>query len=163
MPGLQSIAVAVDGSAPSQRALETAVELAKVASAVLTIVGVVPVENVYSPEGARIRQIRDEDRRYFRELLTRWKEDATRSGVRSVVTVVSEGDVVEQLLAFVDEYHPDLMVLGARGLSATRRLLLGSVSDGVLHHANCSILVVRPRAPQVTATARPVARAASQS
>jgi len=37
----------------------------------------------------------------------------------------------------------DLIVMGSRGLGRFQRLLLGSVSEGVLHHAHCSILVVR--------------------
>ena len=37
----------------------------------------------------------------------------------------------------------DLVVLGARGLGGIRRLLLGSVSEAVLTHATCSVLIVR--------------------
>ncbi|MBM4439287.1 MAG: universal stress protein, partial [Candidatus Rokubacteria bacterium] len=38
----------------------------------------------------------------------------------------------------------DLVVLGARGLRGVRRALLGSVSEAVLRHAGCSVLIVPP-------------------
>ena len=142
---IRSIAVAVDGSAHAQRALEEAVQIAKTLTAPLVIVGVVPAHTVYSVQRrAEIVEPREEDRRFFEELLARSVESATKSGLSKVSKVLLQGQVVEELLVFLDEYKPDLIVLGARGLSTARRLLLGSVSDGVMHHAHCSVLVVRP-------------------
>jgi nucleotide-binding universal stress UspA family protein len=46
----------------------------------------------------------------------------------------------------VEHSGTDLVVLGARGLGGVRRLLLGSVSEAVLTHAACSVLIVRRRA-----------------
>lgn len=48
------------------------------------------------------------------------------------------------LLSAAEERQADLIVLGAHGLSALDRLLLGSVSGHVLRYAHCSVLVVRP-------------------
>lgn len=141
---LRSIAVAFDGSAPSQRALDLAVELAKLASASLTIVGVVPAPIRFTtPSGEHIESETGE-RRYMPELLSRFAEPAGRRLGGRVETVIREGSVVDELLTFVDDRRPDLLVLGARGLSTARRILMGSVSDAVVHHATCSVLVVRP-------------------
>lgn len=48
--------------------------------------------------------------------------------------------------AIVDEaerWHADLIIMGSRGLGAWNRLLLGSVSSAVVHHAKCSVEIVR--------------------
>ncbi len=59
------------------------------------------------------------------------------------------GSPVEKILAVAQDIDADLIVLGSHGLSGLKRLLLGSVSDGVLHHAHCSVLIARGRnAPQ---------------
>lgn len=53
------------------------------------------------------------------------------------------GHPVEEILAAAEGGKSDLIVLGSRGLGTWKALLLGSVSDGVLHHAHCPVLIVR--------------------
>jgi nucleotide-binding universal stress UspA family protein len=53
------------------------------------------------------------------------------------------GHPVDTIVAAAQDLQADLIVLGSRGLSAWKALLLGSVSDGVLHHAPCPVLIVR--------------------
>jgi len=53
------------------------------------------------------------------------------------------GHPVEKIPEVAREIGADLIVLGNRGLGMLKRTLLGSVSDGVLHHAPCSVLIVR--------------------
>ena len=50
---------------------------------------------------------------------------------------------LEAVLAEVRESGADLIVIGTRGLNAAQRLILGSVSTNVVHHAHCDVLVVR--------------------
>lgn len=156
MPPLLSIAVAVDGSASSERALATAIELAKLSSGSLCIVAVVPVHRFYRSPTQPVEQTNPEDQRFLFARLREYAGRSRRAGVKSVSTRILEGSVVDELLRFVDEVEPDLFVLGARGLSATRRLLLGSVSDAVVHHAKSSVLIVRSpdRPPSGTEAAR---------
>lgn len=53
------------------------------------------------------------------------------------------GQPVERLLEVAEEEKADLILMGSRGMSAWSALLLGSVSEGVVHHAHCPVLVVR--------------------
>jgi nucleotide-binding universal stress UspA family protein len=61
----------------------------------------------------------------------------------SVTTDLRIGDPANEILDAAEESKADLIVLGARGLSAIPRFLLGSVSDYVCRHAHQSVLVVR--------------------
>jgi nucleotide-binding universal stress UspA family protein len=53
------------------------------------------------------------------------------------------GNPAEKIMKVASKQHADLIVMGAQGLGAIDRFLLGSVSTRVVQHANCSVLVVR--------------------
>lgn len=53
------------------------------------------------------------------------------------------GSPESRIVETAEATHPDVIVLGSHGYSRWERLLLGSVSDSVVHHAPCSVLIVR--------------------
>jgi len=53
------------------------------------------------------------------------------------------GNPAEKIMKVASKQHADLIVMGAKGLAAIDRLLLGSVSTRVVQHSSCSVLVVR--------------------
>ena len=57
-----------------------------------------------------------------------------------------EGDAKKEILNFAEEYHPDLILVGARRRSNASRFLMGSVSAAVVRYAKCSVQIVRARA-----------------
>ena len=59
-------------------------------------------------------------------------------------TVIREGEAVEEILAAEAEFQPTTVLMGARGRSRMRRLLLGSTSEDVIARANCNVLLVPP-------------------
>ena len=65
------------------------------------------------------------------------------AGGKVAQTYVRLGRPVEEIVILADEIDAGLVVVGSRGLGGIRRLLLGSVSDGVVRHAHCPVLVVR--------------------
>lgn len=60
--------------------------------------------------------------------------------------VLRSGTPAEEIVAVARERTADLVVIGTRGHTGLTRLILGSVARNVLHHAPCSVLVVRERA-----------------
>ena len=60
-----------------------------------------------------------------------------------ISTDVLFGSPESRIVETADEVKPDLVVVGSHGYSGWERLLIGSVSDSVVHHAPCSVLVVR--------------------
>ena len=51
--------------------------------------------------------------------------------------------VAEEIVSLAEEIGAGLIVVGSRGLGGIRRALIGSVSDSVVRHAHCPVLVVR--------------------
>jgi nucleotide-binding universal stress UspA family protein len=70
------------------------------------------------------------------------RQDFIKEGY-AVFTDVQQNHVVEHIIKQAEAGLTDLLVVGARGLSNRERLELGSVSDSLLRHAPCSILIVR--------------------
>lgn len=64
----------------------------------------------------------------------------------AVKSIIVRGPAAFEIVRIADEETSDLIVLGSRGWGGFRSLLLGSVSDAVLHRASCPVLVVRPMA-----------------
>jgi len=64
---------------------------------------------------------------------------------RPVEQLVSEGDPAREIVRIAEDRDVDLVVVGARDLRTLERLLLGSVSEAVLHHAARPVLIVRER------------------
>jgi len=62
---------------------------------------------------------------------------------QSTVPLVAEGHAAQCILSEIDTHGIDLVVLGARGMGAMGRLLVGSTSDKLLRHAACSVLIAR--------------------
>jgi len=61
----------------------------------------------------------------------------------AVTTVVRMDHVIDTIVNQVEADRSDLLVIGARELTKTERLHLGSVSETLLRHAPCSVLIVR--------------------
>ncbi|WP_442509381.1 universal stress protein [Novipirellula sp. SH528] len=72
-----------------------------------------------------------------------------RNEFRSIETLSPIGPPGHEIVRLAREKRVDLVLMGATGHSALARVLLGSVSDYVATHADCSTLVVRPQGNQV--------------
>ncbi|EQD52863.1 UspA domain protein [mine drainage metagenome] len=149
MFAFRKVAVALDGSTPAARALAVGIELARATRAELALVSVAPTHASFAPTPDPGRAVHEEDRRFLAEVLARARADAEHAGVAPVTTRLDQGPIVDVLLNYLAETAPDVLVVGARGQSSPRRLLLGSVSDALVHEAPVPVLVVRgsPSAP----------------
>jgi nucleotide-binding universal stress UspA family protein len=73
-------------------------------------------------------------------------EQSVRKLVKAGFTaepVCQLGKPAEEIMKVASKQHADLIVMGAKGLGAVARFLIGSVSTRVVQHANCAVLVVR--------------------
>lgn len=141
------ILLATDGSKDAELATNAAIELANTTGSELHVVNVKGV-NVYidpSTETTRVVHGAAEEtaRREAQETLDAQVEKIEAAGGKVAQTYVRLGRPVEEIVILADEIDAGLVVVGSRGLGGIRRLLLGSVSDGVVRHAHCPVLIVR--------------------
>lgn len=142
---VKHIVAGVDGSAPALDAARYALELAEQLGSKLTLIFVLETPQVI-PVGALSGYVttgpqRTDDEMKQAEALVE-SVAAERPGVKATTRVVL-GDPAETLVDLAKTLSADLLVVGARGLNAAQRFLVGSVSDRIVHHAHCPVLVVR--------------------
>ncbi len=75
-------------------------------------------------------------------IVKRAAERARERGAKEVQTRVTDGDYAEAILDMAKSEGADMIVLGRRGLGRFKRLIQGSVSTKVVHHADCPVLTV---------------------
>jgi nucleotide-binding universal stress UspA family protein len=84
----------------------------------------------------------------LKEAGRRFVEPSVRKLIKAGFTaepVCQIGKPAAEIMKVASKHHADLIVMGAQGLGAIDRVLLGSVSTRVVQHANCSVLIVRPQ------------------
>ena len=140
------ILAAIDGSECSGHALKTAVLMAKSSGAKLTILHVMVVSlALFSGDVAQpLSRVEEGENEEAEVLLAKASEEAKKGGVVPDVAAVEATDsAVKGITDYAARNGIDLIVLGTRGLSGIRRLLLGSVAAGVVRCAPCAVMVVR--------------------
>jgi nucleotide-binding universal stress UspA family protein len=146
-PDFKRITVAVDGSAHASEALDVAIDLARRYGSELSLLAVAPLQAIpvapYEPMVPAAIPPSDVPR--FQKIVEEGVKRAEAAGVTAVTGVCDEGVVTDEILAHLEEHPADLLVIGSRGLSTAKRLLLGSVSTAMVNHAPCPVLVVRAR------------------
>jgi nucleotide-binding universal stress UspA family protein len=144
-PEFKRIAVAVDGSTHAGLALDVAIDLARRYEGQLSVVAVAPIEPVYigPTEPFATVAATASDRPRYQKIVEDAVHRSEHAGVTAVTGLCLEGVIPDELLGFLDQHPTDLLVIGSRGLSLARRILLGSVSTALVTHAPCPVLVVR--------------------
>jgi nucleotide-binding universal stress UspA family protein len=135
----ERIVLAVDGSAPSNRAIDAAAELARRIGAEVIVL------HVREREIAHIGAEEIESTDKVRELVDGTVRQLKDTGVsaRGELQSTSFGRAARVILEAANQDGAGMIVMGSRGLSDLAGLVLGSVTHKVLHLARCPVLVVR--------------------
>jgi nucleotide-binding universal stress UspA family protein len=137
----EKIRVAIDGSPASEKALASAVDLARHYEAAVIAIGVAEV-----PEVVGMVDEADELRRgaeaHFAQIGEAAVAFARDRGV-SLRSVVVRGHAADAIVRFAESEGVSLVVVGPHGHSRIARFFLGSTSDRVSEHCHCSVLIVK--------------------
>lgn len=154
----QRILVAIDQADNHPAVLQTAIELAQLTQAQLKLVhGIAPIEetvpNPVFPGDSIAPAVQVEElqmqmqnlhllEQAGQELLEKRLETVAAAGVPAEVELLI-GETGNKICEAARQWQADLIVVGRRGHRGLREMLLGSVSNYVLHHATCAVLTVQ--------------------
>ena len=147
-PRLGRIMVAFDGSNDSVKAVRMACMISVKFGSDLVVVHVysAPVIPYSGIAGMPVANYPDLERvagEGARKTLLTGVRLAEDEGVKTKWELLEAASTVQALVEFSANEKSDLLVVGTRGMTGFKKLLLGSVSSGVVNHAACPVLVVR--------------------
>jgi nucleotide-binding universal stress UspA family protein len=160
MNAFLKVLVAVDDSSASDRVLEKAIEIAKnygsclkifhctkepasITSSILTAGSINAYGGVYARE---IYEAEEKLQQEAEQRLQAWLQHlAKQASDRGVIAEFDSqiGDAGKKICELARDWQADLIIIGRRGRTGLSEMLLGSVSNYVIHHASCSVLVIQ--------------------
>jgi nucleotide-binding universal stress UspA family protein len=135
--------LATDGSEEAALAAKTAADLSEKTGSELHVIHVGEVPLVYHPERHGYHAEYEEHERKARQQLEAQVGRMKAAGATVAQAHLSMGRADEEIVVLAEELGADLVAMGSRGLGGVRRAMVGSVSDSVVRHAHCPVLVVR--------------------
>jgi nucleotide-binding universal stress UspA family protein len=149
---IRRILVAVDGSKPSIDASIQAIDIAKRYDAELIALYVVSpdmrydyLEDVITPRLPRaLKDVMMIAMQKGEKHLDEVKQKASEKNVKvKTDVVIGISSVVKEIIEYAEKNRIDMIVIGSRGLSGIKKMLLGSVASGVLIYSHCPVLVTK--------------------
>ena len=143
------ILLAVDGSTYSDVAIEEVAqrpwppqsEVKVITAAEVPLLGMEPWATTATQIEEMEKAVNQNARRVIEDAVR--KLNATENKSLKISSIIIQGSPEQVIVEEAEGWKADLIVIGSRGLGAWNRLLLGSVSDSVVHHAKCSVEIVR--------------------
>ena len=131
----QSLILAIDGSEHASAAVQLIRNLPIPKECKITVITVLIPRN--AQHHAALKHLLESTQNAFRE------------DGREIETALLTGYPAEQIIQYASKHKSDLLVLGAKGLRGTLRILLGGVAQQVVEYADCPVLIVRTPHTQV--------------
>lgn len=150
----KKILAALDRSPQSDLVFEKALEIAKTEEAALMLFYCLPLEtqrvglyaDVYGGQllnfSKEMQTLLEQEKEEAQTWLADYCQKATEQGV-STEWILQVGDAGSRIRELATVWDADLVVLGRRGRRGLAEIVLGSVSNHIVHHAPCSVLIVQ--------------------
>ncbi len=138
------IVIAVDGSEAADKAFEKSIELAKANDATLIITHVVDTRPYTRVAAYDTSSIIGKIKEGGKQLLAKYEQTAKEAEVVHTETILGHGSPKYFISKkVIPEVRADLIVMGATGLNAVERFMIGSVSERTVRVATCDVLIVK--------------------
>jgi nucleotide-binding universal stress UspA family protein len=139
---ISKLLVAIDGSDPSMDAADYAISISKQYNAELYALYVIRADvDLFGPHETSeyMTRMRNEGEKY----LDRVRFKANENNIKIKTEIISFTNIAGAIVDYAEENNIELIVIGTRGLSGFKKLLVGSVATNVVTYAHCPVLVVK--------------------
>jgi nucleotide-binding universal stress UspA family protein len=149
---IRRILVPVDGSKPSIDASVRAIDMAKHLDAELIALYVISpdirydyMEDVITPRLPRaLKDVMMIAMQKGEKHVDKVKQKASEKNVKvKTDVIIGVSSVVKEIVDYAEKNRIDMIVIGSRGLSGIKKMLLGSVASGVVTYSHCPVLVAK--------------------
>lgn len=140
------ILIPLDGSILSEAVLPHAETIAKVMEAEVVLLNVIPSiapEFSVPPLASTLNAFQDaqaEMKNYLKGMCSKLEKEGLR-----VTYLIREGAIAETILEVAESMQADMIAMSTHGRTGAERLLLGSVTEQVVHHSRLPVMVIRPK------------------
>lgn len=141
----QNILFPTDGSPEAKKAQETVKELALKFSAHVTVLNSYEFSGLIGGYEITPTYLAELDRSLeenAKKIVTEAVKDFENAGIKTK-QIIAKGDPANTIQEAAEKEQIDLVVMGSRGLGAVKGFLLGSVSNYVLHHVKCPVMLIQ--------------------
>ena|SRR5919202_5179278 len=139
------ILVAVDGSQASMDAADQAIEIARKYNSELIALHVILSDTTIfgTNPPQHIDEIKQQAQQYLDKIKQKLPNQHDNNNIQMRTELISSATAVGGIVGFAEKENIDLIVVGTRGRSGFKKLLLGSVASGVVNYAHCPVMVVK--------------------
>ena len=142
---MKKILVPFDGSGYSEKAFEKALEIAEKFESELIAMTVIQskISDSTGMSLQRMEEIQDEQEHTATTMLKKLETRANAKNVLFSIKVIHNPSSSDGIVTFADNNNIDLIVMGSHGRTGLRKIVLGSVANGVIGHAKCPVLITK--------------------
>lgn len=142
---LEKILVPYDGSGFSQKAFEKGLAIAEKFESQLIVLTVIQskISDSAGISVERLQEIQDEEDDDATKMLKTLEDHANNKNVSFSMKIIRNPSASDGIVNFAHSNNVDLIVIGSHGRTGFRKLVLGSVANGVLSHSKCPVLVTK--------------------
>ena len=135
------VLVVVDGSEYSMNAAEYAISITKEYGSQLIALHVITsdVSTIASTFSPQMEEIKKNAQEFFDKI----RHKGGNWDIPLRTELIASSSVVGGIIDFAEKENIDLIVVGTRGRSGLKRLLLGSVASGIVNYAHCPVMIVK--------------------
>lgn len=149
---IKKILVAYDEGNQSKKALQTAIEIAHNSGATIYLVSAyalpvvyqstVSLEGIYPDNTAIMKYLQENSQNHLAAILKEAAETVRQANI-PVHTEILEGSPGRVIVQYIEEQSIDLVAVGSHNRGAVNRFFMGSVSNYILQHAKCLVLIAK--------------------